>query len=112
MRLGKLRKRTLKIKVGGNKVQITPEVQSEEVQFLDKLDRELSIFDEVFKCLSTIDKSLYPDCEKRIVIHLQCRPICLGRKFCQKVITSMEAELTEKMQQQTHISTEGFVNFS
>jgi len=111
MKFGKPRKRTLKIKVGGNKVQITPEVQSEEVQFLDKLDRGLSIFDDVFKCLSTIDKSLYPDYEKGIVIHLQCSPICLGRKFCHKVITSMEAELTEKMQLQTRISTEGFVNF-
>lgn len=111
MKLGKSRKRTLKIKVGGNKVQITSEGQSEEVQFLEKLDREFSLLNDVFKCLSEVDKSLHPDCEKEIIIHLQCRRFCLSRKFCQKVISSMEVELTEKMQLKTRIYTGGFVDF-
>lgn len=105
------RKRTLKIKVGGNTVKITRGAQDEDAQFLEKLDMEFSLINDVFKCLSKIDKSLYPDWEEGIVIHLQCHSICLSRKLCKKIIASMEAELTEKMQTKTRISTEGFVDY-
>ena len=109
MKLGKWRK--LKIKVGGTTVKIARGAQDEDAQFLEKLDREFSLIYDVFKCLSTIDKSLYPDREKGIDIHFQCYPICLSRKFCQKVITAMEYELTEKMQLKTRIDRGGFVDY-
>ena len=109
MKLGKWRK--LKIKVGGNTVKITRGAQDEDVKFLEKLDREFSLLNNVFKCLSEVDKSLYPDWGKKIILHFQCHRICLGRKFCQKVISSVEAELTEKMELETRIDTGGFVDF-
>ena len=111
MKLGKPRKRTLKIKVGGNKVQITSEGQSEEVQFLEKLDREFSLLNNVFKCLSEVDKSIYPDWGKKIIISFRCPRFCGGKEFCKKVISSMEAELTEKMELETRIDKGGFVDY-
>lgn len=110
MKLGKWRK--LKIKVGGDTVKVAHGTQDEDVQFLEKLDSEFSRINNVFKCLSDVDKSVYPDWEKHLVIHFQCRRLCLNKKFCQKVISSMEVELTEKMQLKTRISTEGFVDYS
>ena len=109
MKLGKRRK--LKIKVGGDTVKVIHGAQDEDVQFLEKLDGEFSLINNVFKCLSDVDKSVYPDWEKHIVIHFQCHRLCLGKKFCQKVITSMEAGLTEKMELETRIDTGGFVDY-
>lgn len=111
MKLAKTRKRNLKLKVGGSTVRIPTKEQDEDVQFLEHLERELGLFFDVFKCLSKVDKSLHPDCEKEIIIHLQCSPICLSRKFCEKVIRAMGAELTEKMQLKTRIDRGGFVDY-
>lgn len=110
MKHGKWRK--LKIKVGGDTVKVMEGTQDENVQFLEKLDREFSLLNYVFKCLTEVDKSVYPDWEKHIVIHFQCPKICPSKKFCQKVISSMEAELSEKMELETRIDKGGFVDYS
>ena len=110
MKLGKWRK--LKIKVGGDTVKVIHGAQDEDVKFLEKLDEEFSRINNVFKCLSDVDKSVYPDWEKKIIISFRCPRFCGGKEFCKKVISSMEAELTEKMQLKTRISTEGFVDYS
>lgn len=109
MKGGKWQK--LKIKVGGDTVKIMQGTQDKDAQFLDKMDREFSAFNDVFRCLSEIDKSLYPDWEKHIAIYFQCHGFCLSKKFCQKVISFMEAELTEQMELETRIDTAGFVDY-
>jgi len=109
MKLGKWRK--LKIKVGGDTVKVIRGAQDEDVHFLEKLDTEFSLLNNVFKCLSDVDKSVYPDWEKKISIQFQCPRFCLSKKFCQKVISSMEAELTEKMELETRIDKGGFVDY-
>jgi len=109
VKLGKWRK--LKIKVGGDTVKVIHGAQDEDVKFLEKLDDEFSLINDVFKCLSDVDKSVYPDWENRLVIDFQCRRFCLRKEFCQKVIASMESELTEKMQLKTRISTGGFIDY-
>jgi len=110
MKLGKWRK--LKIKVGGTTVKVMRGAQDKDIKFLEKLDDEFSRINDVFKCLSDVDKSVYPDWEKHIVIDFQCHRFYLKKEFCQKVIASMESELTEKMQLKTRISTGGFVDYS
>ena len=110
MKLGKQRK--LKIKVGGRKVKVIHGAQDEDVKLLEKLDDELCLLNDVFKCLTEISKSLHPDCEKEIIIHLQCPGFfCSGKEFCKKVISCMESELTEKMQLKTRISRRGFIDY-
>jgi excinuclease UvrABC helicase subunit UvrB len=110
MKLGKRRK--LKIKVGGDTVRIIRGAQDEDVKFLENLDDEISRINDVFKCLSTVDKSVYPDWEDHLVISFQCHRLCLRKAFCHKVIASMEDQLTEKMQLKTRISTGGFIDYS
>ena len=110
MKLGKWRK--LKIKVGGDTAKVIHGAQDEDVQSLEKLDREFSLLNNVFKCLSEVDKSIYPDWGKKIIISFRCPRFCGGKEFCKKVISSMEAELTEKMELETRIDKGGFVDYS
>ena len=111
MKLGKWRK--LKIKVGGNTVKVIrgAQAQDEGVRFLVRLDSEFSRINYVLKCLSDVQKSVDPDWEKDLVIYFQCHRICPSKTFCHKVISSMQAELTKKMQLKTRIDTGGFVDF-
>lgn len=110
MKLSKWHK--LKIKVGGDIVKVMNGAQDEDVKFLVKLDNEFDRINDVFKCLSEVDKSVYPDWEKNIVIDFQCGRLCISKELCEKVRALMEAELTEKMQLKTRISTGGFIDYS
>ncbi|MBI4303947.1 MAG: hypothetical protein HY665_06375 [Chloroflexi bacterium] len=129
MKFGKWRK--LKIKVGGNTIKTMKGAQDEDVQFLEKLDREFGLINDVFRCLTKIQKSIdsgYPFdplnvvvtpnvilsailSQKETSIHLDCSPICLSREFCNRIIPSMQAELTKKMGLKTRIDRGGFVDF-
>jgi hypothetical protein len=105
----KIRKIPLKIRVGGERVSV---LWTGEKGELRTLDTEVQKIEGVFKCLSKVDKSLDPLVEDEILIHLQCLACLDNKKFCREVMTLMERELTEKMQKETRIDDEGFIDLS
>ena len=95
MKLGKQRK--LKIKVGGHKVKVIHGAQDEDAKFLEKLDDELCLLNDVFKCLTKISKSLHPDCEKEVIIHLQCPGFfVVAKSFVKKSLAVWNLNLLRK----------------
>jgi len=104
-------KKTLKIKVGGDTVRVTPTGEETE---LEKLDREVQRIEAVFKCLSKIDESVNAFDEEGIGISLQCPKFCplANKEFCQDVVSLMSKELTRKMSLKTRVDTFGFVDFT
>ena len=102
---------TLKIKVGGDIVRV---ISSEKENEFLALDREIESIGEVFKCLQKIDKSVNEFNEDEISISLQCTGFCaaMNKKFCQKIVTLMGKELTNKMSISTRVDTMGFVDYT
>ena len=114
MKLWRKRKsdnRTLKIKVGGDRVQVIP---SEEDNELELLDKEVQRLENVFECLLKIDKSVNSFDEKGISISFQCHKFCplANKDFCRDVLDLMSKELTKKMSLKTRVDTFGFVDYT
>jgi ATP-dependent exoDNAse (exonuclease V) beta subunit len=104
-------KRTLKMRVGGEIVQV---ISTDEENKLALLDKEVQRIENVFECLSKIDKSVNSFDEKGIDISLQCPKFCplANKEFCQDVVALASKELTKKMSLKTHVDTFGFVDYS
>jgi len=107
---GKTDKKKLKIKVGGQSVQVISDKKNE----LAVLDMEVQRLENVFACLLKIDKSISAFDEKGIHISLQCLKFCplSNKEFCQDVVSLMSKELTKKMSLKTRVDTFGFVDYS
>ena len=104
------RKKTLKTKLGGDKVEVL--LNGEENELL-ALDTNISKITRVFNCYSEIDKSVHPDTKNSFPITLQCKNYCGDNKeFCRKVVTLVEQELTDNMEKETRIDRVGCVDLS
>jgi len=108
---GKTNKKNLRIKVGGQPVQVTATSEKNEFEILD---REVQRIENVFDCLLKIDKSVNAFDDDGISISFQCPKFCpfANKDFCRDVVTLMSKELTKKMSLKTRIDTFGFVDYS